>query len=328
MVGSLLVGRQIVDRAKVQKYISELDYFEKNFHMFYDTYRTVPGHLSRKTCLKYREFDEIGCGFCSKIPDTIQNAKLMQSDTRDFVYRIYSSEFEIGSGRITEHGVYEGCYQRTGYIEGMINYKQVCTCEGCCNGTMPGEGARNMLTINPLLNWQWMKSSVQQYTYVRFSGFDFAKQLKVLGGYTNMMFAASNKSQNKTLPHEIDNANFRKVLDLHNAVYYDTDRGVSQKSITTDTTTGATTTTTTRNNSVFSAKMASELDAKVDDGRPGSGKILALKGGAAHNANTSEDKHKKVCYDQMADQVDKAIYETSTDIKYGCNIIKVMEDVK
>ena len=211
----------------------------------------------------------------------------------------------------------------------MINYKQVCTCEGCCNGKMHGEGHYNMLTtISPLLNWQWMKSSVQQHTYVRFSGFDFARQLKVLGGYTNMMFAASNKYYNKTLPHEIDNANFRNVLDLHNAVYYDTDRGVAQTSNTTDATTGVTTKVQTRDNSVFSAKMASELDAKVDDGRPGSGKILALKGGHAHNKESTVAQHEATCYDKMADQVDKAIYHTSTDIKYGCNIIKVMEDVK
>ncbi len=292
--------------------------------MFYDTYRTVPGHLSRKTCLRHREFDEIGCGFCSYIPETIQNAKLMQSDTRDFVYRIYSSEFEIGSGRITKHGVYETCYERTGWIEGMLQYAAVCTCEGCCNGRPGAELAKyNMLTINPWLNYQWMKSSVQQRTYVRFSGFDFAKQLKVLGAYTYMMFAASNKYDNTTLPHEIDNANFRKALDLHNTVYYDTDRGVSQNVNATDGTK-----ITTRNNSVFSAKMTSELDAKVDDGRPGSGKILALKGGHAHNANTTNEQHEAVCYDKMADQVDKAIYHTSTDIKYGCNIIKVMEDVK
>ena len=51
-----MVGRQIVDRAKIQRIIFEFDYYEKAFHQFYDHYRFVPGNLSEKNCRKYPEF--------------------------------------------------------------------------------------------------------------------------------------------------------------------------------------------------------------------------------------------------------------------------------
>ena len=56
LVGSLLVGRQIVDRAKIQRIIFEFDYYEKAFHQFYDTYRTTPGGLTQKECMKHSVF--------------------------------------------------------------------------------------------------------------------------------------------------------------------------------------------------------------------------------------------------------------------------------
>ena len=82
------------------------------------------------------------------------------------------------------------------------------------------------------------------------------------------------------------------------------------------------------NQGALSAKMASELDAKLDDGRPGTGRILAMKAGSAHDKGVSMDTHNAVCYDKRADEVDKAIYQSDTNMKYGCNIMKIMSDVK
>ena len=78
----------------------------------------------------------------------------------------------------------------------------------------------------------------------------------------------------------------------------------------------------------LSAKLTSELDAKIDDGRPGTGKLLGLKSGYAHRSGASDADVLNNCYDQKPENVDKAIYNTSTDLRYGCNIIKVMEDLK
>ena len=86
-----------------------------------------------------------------------------------------------------------------------------------------------------------------------------------------------------------------------------------------------------------SAKMASELDAKIDDGRPGTGRVLGIKAGLSTPTGYDEprqgtaDEQKQVCFDQLdtsVEDINKAIYHNSTDLKYGCNIIKVMEDIK
>ena len=56
LVSTLLVGRQIIDRAKVQQIVSELDYYTKNFQMFRDQYDFLPGALDEANCRKYPEF--------------------------------------------------------------------------------------------------------------------------------------------------------------------------------------------------------------------------------------------------------------------------------
>ena len=276
--------------------------------MFYDTYRTVVGHLDTKTCKKYSKFDRKGCNICDYIGG-VKQSKLMESDTNGTVYTKYTSEYQIEFNDRLQDNVF--------------NVSGPCSCfAGCWGHKNPNKDYEAL--NDPWLHFGWMASTYDKSILIRYSGFNFKKQLQVLGHYNYNMFTASNKKYNSTLPHEIDNAKFRSYLDMHNAVYMDTNRNieVGGKSV------GSGIDTNTRNNASFSSKLASELDAKIDDGRPGSGKILALKGGHAHNKNTTEAQHKKVCYDQMADQVDKAIYESSTDMKYGCNIIKVMEDVK
>ena len=282
--------------------------------MFYDTYRTVVGHLSQAACKKYSKFDALGCNFCQYIPDSVKASKLLETDVNFPVYTLYTSEYLIEFGNIKKTE-YTGC-GGTSAMDEKTN-AMTCTCRSCCfrDGVIHFP-TRKMTETGPGLRYGNLVASFDQQTDVRFSGFNFKKQINTMGEYVTNMFNQSNKITNRTLPHEFDNANFRSYLDMHNTIYFDKSRDI------------AATAGGEKNLSSLSAKMSAELDAKVDDGRPGSGKILALKGGAAHNANTSEAQHKKVCYDQMADQVDKAIYETSTDIKYGCNIIKVMEDVK
>ena len=272
--------------------------------MFYDTYGTVLGHLTAKTCKKYSKFDKLGCNLCNKLGN-IQRSKLMESDTNGTAYIKYTSEYQIEFNK-------------------NIKSSTLCSCNTSCLSNNTGQEAGYSPFQNPWWNYGWIRSSYDHNIEIRFSGFNFKKQLQILGHYNYNIFTTSNKAYNSSLPHELDNAVYRSYLDMHNTVYTDTNRSIGIGGKEGNWAEDA----KTRSNSSFSAKMASELDAKVDDGRPGSGKILALKGGHAHNADTTEDQHKAVCYDKMADEVDKAIYENSTDIKYGCNIIKVMEDVK
>ena len=107
--------------------------------------------------------------------------------------------------------------------------------------------------------------------------------------------------------NEYSNANYQAVLNLHNVILLKyMEAALADKSGKINT------------KMALDSKLASEFDAKVDDGRPGSGKVLAFK--------TVNDE--KYCYDKQFADVDKAIYNSNTDNKYGCNMIKVMEDVK
>ena len=68
--------------------------------------------------------------------------------------------------------------------------------------------------------------------------------------------------------------------------------------------------------------MTPELDAKIDDGRPGTGKFLAMKYYGLY------DNQMDVCYDKNANEISTSIYHGSNNLKYGCNLVYVMEDVK
>ena len=56
--------------------------------------------------------------------------------------------------------------------------------------------------------------------------------------------------------------------------------------------------------------------------------MLALKSGHARRTGATDNEIKNACYDQDFANVDRAIYNSSTDLKYGCNLVRVMEDVK
>ena len=70
-------------------------------------------------------------------------------------------------------------------------------------------------------------------------------------------------------------------------------------------------------NAPINAKLMSELDAKIDDGRPWTGRLVGIKTIYGYlNAD------QEVCYDI------NGLYLNQTASKNGCNLIKVMEDVK
>ena len=333
LVGSLLVGRQIVDRAKIQRIIFEFDYYEKAFHQFYDTYRVVPGNLDYKTCIKHAEFqiykNKYGMPYKNSSNQVINdmcleiawqpgylNSRKIANAWYDGYTHVYVPQ-TILSGLLSDRysnidQMYHGTgKERTATL--MIN-----------NIFVRGRNFSRVTTVNSFqaLNYNF-PSSFDKFTIIQFLGYDFATILRLAGKddyqqITNLEWhAGSNRYFNTTLPIEYYNANFRRILDKKNALGLfrattQEDSGISNNVLAAS----------------ISSRMASELDAKIDDGRPGSGRILALKGGFAHYANTTMDQHIAACYDKKADEVDKAIYHSDTNIKYGCNIIKVMEDVK
>ena len=88
LVGSLLTGRQLVERAEINKIISEIDYYQKNIVQFQDTFSFLPGSMDKDGCLKntilYKTFYET-----AKIH--IENAIILagKMNIKDLLSRLY-----------------------------------------------------------------------------------------------------------------------------------------------------------------------------------------------------------------------------------------------
>ena len=314
LVGSLLVGRQIVDRAKIQRIIFEFDYYEKAFHQFYDTYRVVPGNMNRKTCLKFSEFNKAKSVDANGTPlgslcslgcpeQGGRNAKLLDSNCPQAMFN-------------------STCYT---HLAGLTEKKTMCrsnvSCDGWCTCGKTGT-----------YNWQsegqvYAQGKVGGNQYYAQTSFDSDIQVGY-HGFVNLNESNYNRNfmffnMNNADAYETDDINWKKSVHDHNTIFM------------LNANLGCPCTSTSQNCScsksvgAISAKMTSELDAKIDDGRPGTGRLLAYKNDYVHqNSKPSNAEIEKVCYNKPINQVSSAIYENSSNMRYGCNIIKVMEDVK
>ena len=315
LVGSLLVGRQIVDRAKIQRIIFEFDYYEKAFHQFYDTYKLLPGSMSRKTCLKYAEFSGTYKNYRQNGPSSILNYTHQQfCNAIANTNHGYSSTRKVMDNKNVQGLFYPMCLlSKAGVIEDISHI----TCWGNDN---PITGATS---------W-WSEDNAYRGNGARFSApASFDNNLSVsLHGWSDPMvyeykynFLISNMVPNSD--YETDDKIYRNALDGHNTVsLFGNDYACRC------TPTQSTVCVCDKSTGALSSKMSSELDAKIDDGRPGTGKMVAFKGNASRRPGATKDEILQTCYDRPVKEVSKAIYHSDNNLKYGCNIIKVMEDVK
>ena len=79
--------------------------------------------------------------------------------------------------------------------------------------------------------------------------------------------------------------------------------------------------------SALNSKLASELDAKIDDGRPTTGNLMGIKPSKGKE-ETDAEKSKRYCYDMSGNDIEKALYNTSTNTQYGCDLVYVLKPVK
>ncbi|MBR1429554.1 MAG: hypothetical protein IJ590_04870, partial [Rickettsiales bacterium] len=301
-------------RAKIQRIIFEFDYYEKAFHQFYDTYRVAPGNLSVSDCNKYATFkNALNC-----------NGKFLTQNRRN--QSVMGGDLAYGSVSNAMKQM-----QIAGLIEGDKNlYAAGIGTSTGCNWNNPGyqcsvnrdktiiiSGNTNGGFNNGTGPHYFPYSSYDSIAYIQPMGYHIDKWAQH-GGYKNFSdwtYCGSNTYSNSSMPHEFQNLVYQRALNHHNTLTILRQATVSRDVLVPKT-------------SALPAKLASEIDAKLDDGRPGTGRILAMKGGNAHKPGATEDEHLANCYDKMADQVDKAIYHSGTDLKHGCNITYVMEDMK
>ena len=294
LVGSLLVGRQIVDRAKIQRIIFEFDYYEKAFHQFYDTYRVVPGNAGLKIKSKYAEFNKFK-DQCF-LQESNNNTKLNIGYKNVCVYT------GLTHMQLSASGLTEKNYRYYEYVGGKVvekTWDQSCGC-GWYGYKFNQIGAQHHSLRIQTIGGGTVSFSNELHKFI--SGFRKDMDFQSIFYSSDRRFSVNEWGDNV----------FKNALDNKNAIIIEANEAVH------------TTSSSTRyaKSGALSSKLTSELDAKIDDGRPGTGKFLAMKYYGLYNNQMD------VCYDKNANEISTSIYHGSNNLKYGCNLLYVMEDVK
>ena len=302
LVGSLLVGRQIVDRAKIQRIIFEFDYYEKAFHQFYDTYRAVPGSLSYKECIKHAEFAGPACG---------RDDYACQNGNGTWTYNYNHSQWcqqytlDVAAGNKLISSTWVGKWALYHLLASKLIDQ---TDPGFRPSIAVSMEEKNGDQSNAMFNGGWrgkfFQTTFDKSVYLKFVAYHKRNAISLGGLSTNAMLG--------------ENYFLNKIFDKNTIFMYGLIFKQNGNALTsaTDTFTSA-----------LNSKLASELDAKIDDGRPTTGTLLAIKPSKAYN-ETDAERSKQYCYDASGNDIEHAIYNTSTNTQYGCDLIKVMEDVK
>ena len=301
LVGSLLVGRQIVDRAKIQRIIFEFDYYEKAFHQFYDTYHYVPSSLPYKQCIKYSVFQGPACA---------RTDTACQNNTGPWTYHFnvqqwcqqFTTDVAVPAKLVSSTWTQIPLFNHlvvTGLIEGDNGYRQHLS---------TGMTEKNSNFVYRLFRedgWRsdYYATTFDRNVYLRIYAFHKKNAASYLRG----------------LPMTGENYFVNRLLDKNIMLFYGL---VWQKHPSGPWIRSANTFT-----SALNSKLASELDAKIDDGRPTTGNLMGIVPAKGINEADAE-KMKKYCYDAAGNDIEKALYNTSTNTQYGCDLIKVMEPVK
>jgi hypothetical protein len=158
---------------------------------------------------------------------------------------------------------------------------------------------------------------------IMFAGFDIfandAKDCKVNGniaetscGNSRTLNFIRGSASYGGVQTELHDATFAKALDRKNAVvmFYN-DTSTTFKAVSAN------------SSGIVSPAQMNKIDQKMDDGRPGTGRVLALKSGLGRTSDAAVSK--SVCYNDLATNVSNAYYLNSDDAIYGCNIVAVIQ---
>ena len=290
LVGSLLVGRQIVDRAKIHRVITELNFYDNVLHQFYDTYREVPGSMSYKNCMKYSEFQGITCQ-----TDTCTGATTDPTVIKG--HQAWCSAFAINAS--TNAKIIDQYDKTDEQIPAVLQASKL------VDFKVPPYSGRTLNNVNR-----------QIFT------------LHINGGFSVNVFYATYKPtvrvylrgwSAKWLSNYLSGDRTADSTTLYNLVL-----NKNTISFYDDITS---TTSRTKYGSALNAKMTSELDAKIDDGRPMSGRLIGLRNKKTYTM-TDAEQLSQYCYDKTGADVEKAIYNSDTSEEHGCNFVYIMNDVK
>ena len=298
-------------------------------------YRVVPGPFDYKTCLKYGVFkgcvanDDGPCGYGNLSHETFCNR--LKNNTSGGFGNTGSSTMTSGningSRKFLNPSIEGSYYNSMGFLSlvGMIEQK------------VPLFLDYSNASVNNRKNqmyglWYYAKNYRQRFNLFATASFDNHVNVG-FHGFGNILNGQQEYKRNfkfwaveESGAYETDDLLWRNAVHNHNTmIMFGNQSCASERNCNfygcspfCKKSTGA-----------LSAKMSSELDAKIDDGRPGRGKLLAYKADYARSKDKLDDAEmQRICYDKLPSQVSKAIYHNSTNMLYGCNIIKVMDDIK
>ena len=329
LVGSLMLGKHIVDRSKMQKIMYEFEYYEKAMQEFHDTYKGVPSSVSKNMCRRYAVFHG---------PITLMNIETENGEqvVKNAPYQggisnclVFFNRESRGNRAVI--GADDNSLRCTAsklvlakiVDEEKLDYmaSQYTATECDCNNfttSMP----EDMVSTREV----GFKSTYGTGNRVSIIGF-FNDNIIEEGGAIHAIelpqrFAyIYGMNAYKTREHEMQNENVKKNVLEHNAVvlwnetpeyninFRGTRNGGNHKGTT----------------AAVSAVVAARFDAKFDDGKPGTGKILGLKSGHARSGEVANVEITKSCYNRTFNKIDEAYYVEEQDLKYGCNIVKLMD---
>lgn len=330
LAGSVMVGRRIVDRAKMQTLMSEFEYYEKALHEFHDIYKGVPSSVSKKMCQRYAVFHkpitlmnietENGESVVKNVqyPGGISNCIVFfnrESRGNRAVLSADDNSLRCTPSKLVLAGIIKE--DKLDYMAASYDSNE-CSCEKYTLD-MP----ENMVSSRE----SGFKSSYGTGNRVSIIGF-FNEN--IIGEDSNMSAIALSQrfafiygiNTHKTQEHEFQNEVLKKNVLEHNAIvlwnetpeyninYRGARNGGNHKGTS----------------AAISSIIASDFDSKFDDGRPGTGKIIALKSGHARSGEVGNVDIIKSCYNKTFSKVDEAFYVVDNqDLKYGCNIVKLMD---
>jgi hypothetical protein len=330
LVGSLLVGRKIVDRAKLQRIMFEYDYYKKNIVLFQDTFEVLPGNVDVTTCKRYAEFSQVltdekrkegklpeagkYCVSSSESDDTrvvegYVSASVMASSEQWLPF-LTGMRF-MKSGKVLDtvkYGIAESLSDfgiSTTTEKSLLNQSPVMTAVTASGDDAGHETAAGVACTDCVSNAA-VKATQGQASFDAEGAFSF---VGVPENVTEMYYIRGSKMS------EMQNELYRSRIAGKNVLvnYRNTSANADESSGISTTATG-----------ILSSTLANMIDVKMDDGHPGTGNMLALKNGYAYTTEGSTHAS-KVCYNNTFDKVGEAYYLDDSDVKYGCNMVYLMQ---
>lgn len=330
LVGSLLTGRQLVERAEIQKIIGEIDYYQKNITQFHDTFQFLPGNMDTDGCLKntilYKTFYETAKNHSNTALRTLATTYPDVDTYCADASRVNNGGF-VGLGYAASFYRYTSIYQAFAQLaqSGLIKSNAIvqktsdATAITWSSGPLATPPTAN---ITPALEARYLQpTSFNEDGLIMFASFDIAANDAENCKTTNNV--ASDCGNSRTLNFIRGSAAYggNKNTELNDATFAaNVDRKRTLVLFYNDTSTTFAKVSANASGIVSPSQM-NKIDQKMDDGRPGTGNILALKSGMGRGDYVGNQA--SVCYNGNAEAVSKAYYLNSDDAIYGCNIISI-----